>query len=353
MTRSVRVLTVALLAMCLLVTAAAVVVADDPIRLGVFIPGRLGDSPPYDDLAEGAEQFALRNDGLDLVRIFEAGFDQSQWPEMLLQFAASGEYDVIYTSNEAMGPLCVGVMEQVPDIKFIVNDAYVLDYDRLYTTFFNNTQQAFLFGYMMALISTSDMENVNPDKKVGLVFGQHYVMMDEMIIPGMEQGAQYADPEFELVTTMLGNWYDAAKAEQLANTMADQGVDVFGSICGSGNAGVLSSAVNNGLYVLWYDDDGFDKAPGTVVASFIKDNKAATIRNLERLVEGTLPWGEAEVLGAEQGYIYVPLRDAGYVSSVPEAVRNQFKVVYDQVVSGELEIAVPQEVLDTINAASH
>jgi predicted aspartyl protease len=58
------------------------------------------------------------------------------------------------------------------------------------------------------------------------------------------------------------------------------------------------------------------------------------------------------VLGAEQGYIYVSLRDADYINSLPEDVRTAFEVVYNQVVSGELEIVVPQEVLDKINAAA-
>lgn len=353
MKRSMRIMTAAFLMLLLVATSAIFVAGEDaPIKIGVFVPGRLGDSPPYDSMTDAVEKFALRNDTVELVRIFEAGFDQSQWPEMLLTFAASGNYDVIYTSNESMGPLCAEVIAQVPDVKFIVNDAYVLGNDRMFTTFFNNTQQAYLFGYMMALISISEMDNITIDKKVGLVYGQHYVMMDDMIIPGMEAGAQAVDPDFELVTAMLGNWYDAAKAEQLANSMADQGVDVFGTIAGSGNAGVLSSAVNNGLYVLWYDSDGYDKAPGTVVGSFIKDNGAATTKNLENLVDGTLAWGEAEVLGAEQGYIYVSLRDASYINSLPEDVRNQFEVVYNQIVSGELEIIVPQEVLDKINDAA-
>jgi len=354
MKRSMRIMTAVFLVLSFVATLALCVVgADDPIRLGVFVPGQLGDSPPYDGLADAAEKFALRNDGLELVRIFEAGFDQSQWPEMLLTMAASGAYDVIYTSNEALGPLCVEVINQVPDVKFIVNDSYVTGYDRLFTTFFNKWQQAYLFGYMMGLISISDMPNVNADRTVGLVYGQHYVMMDELIIPGMEAGAQAVDPAFYLLTTMLGNWYDAGKAAQLADSMADQGVDVFGTICGSGNAGVLSSAVNNGLYVLWFDDDGFDKAPGTVVGSFITDTEAATTRNLERLLAGTLPWGEPEVLGAEEGYIYVPVRDASYVNSLPEGIRNQFQERYDQIVSGEIQVAVPQAVLDTINAAAH
>ncbi|MBU1050884.1 BMP family ABC transporter substrate-binding protein [Candidatus Bipolaricaulota bacterium] len=354
MKRTMRIMTAVFLMLCFVATIAVFVVGENaPIRIGVFIPGRLGDSPPYDSMTDAVEKFALRNDSVELVRIFEAGFDQALWPEMLLTFAASGNYDVIYTSNEALGPLCVEVLNQVPDVKFIVNDAYVVGNDRLFTTFFNNTQEAYLFGYMMGLISISNMDNVTIDRTVGLVYGQHYVMMDDMIIPGMEAGAQAVDPAFHLVTAMLGNWYDAAKAEQLANSMADQGVDVFGTIAGSGNAGVLSSAVNKGLYVLWYDSDGYDKAPGTVVCSIIKDNGAATTKNLENLVDGTLAWGEPEILGAEEGYIYVSLRDARYINSLPEDVRTQFEEMYHKVVSGELEIIVPQDVLDRIDAAAH
>ncbi|MCK5250066.1 MAG: BMP family ABC transporter substrate-binding protein [Spirochaetaceae bacterium] len=323
-----------------------------PVRLGVFVPGRLGDSPPYDGMAEAAEKLALREDMLELMNIFEAGFDQSKWPEMLLAFAASGKYDVIYTSNESMSPLIVEIMDIVPNVKFIVNDSYVRGNDRLFTTFFNKWQQSYFYGYMMALISLSDMENINTDKKIGLVFGQHYVMMDDLIIPGIEAGARAVDPEFELITAMLGNWYDAAKAEQLALSMVQQGVDVFGTIAGSGNAGVLSAAVNKGVYVVWYDNLGFDKAPGTVVASIEADNGGGTENNLKRLIEGTLPWGEPEVLGMEHGYIYVPLRAGAYVRSVPEDVRAAFEQQYNKVVDGEIKLPVPQAVLDKIDAAS-
>ena len=137
------------------------------IRLGIFIPGRLGDSPPYDGLAGAAERLALREDRLEVVNVFEAGFDQSKWIEQLLSFASSGKYDVIYTSNEVMGGLAYQVAEQVPNVKFIVNDAYVKGHDRLYTIFLNKYQQSYFYGYMMALISLSEMEGANPDKKIG------------------------------------------------------------------------------------------------------------------------------------------------------------------------------------------
>jgi riboflavin transport system substrate-binding protein len=324
-----------------------------PVRIGVFVPGRLGDSPPYDGMAEAAEKVALRNDMIDLVKIFEAGFDQSKWPEMLLTFAASGNFDVIYTSNESMPPMIAEIMDEVPDVKFIVNDGWVTGYDRLFTTFFNKWQQSYFYGYIMALISVSEMENINPDKKIGLVFGQHYTMMDELIIPGMEAGAKAVDPEFEVVTAMLGNWYDAGKAEQLTNSMIEAGADVFGAICGSGNAGVINAARNAGLYIAWFDNQGFDKAPGTIVASVGADAAAATELNLERVADGTLPWGEPEMLGMEKGYVYVPLRAGPYVRGVSEDVRMKFQETYDKVRNGEIVLVTPQSVLDKLNAASH
>jgi simple sugar transport system substrate-binding protein len=294
---------------------------------------------------------ALRDNRLK-VEVFEAGFDQSKWIEQLTSFAASGKFDVIYTSNEALGPMAVQVVKQVPDIKFIVNDSYIIGNDRIFTTFFNKYQESYLYGYMMALISTSTMPGANPDKKIGLVYGQHYTMMDDLIIPGIEAGAKAVDPEFELRTAMLGNWYDAKKAESLANTLIDEGVDCLGAIAGSGNAGVISAASSRGIYVVWYDTEGFDKAPGTVVGSVLCFNNDATMANLEALLDGTIQWGTAKIVGAEDGYISVPLNAPGWVNNVPEETRQAFQEEYNKVISGERQLEIPPSVLEKLNKAA-
>lgn len=326
--------------------------AANPIRLGVFIPGALGDSPPYDSLADGARRFALRDPRLKLVNVFEAGFDQSKWTEQFVAFAASGKYDVVYTSNEALGAMVVAAMKQVPNVKFLINDSYVKGSDRIHSTFFNKYQQSYLYGYMMALISSSSMKGMNTDKKIGLIYGQHYVTLDELIVPGIEAGAKAVDPAFELKTAMLGNWYDAKKAESLANSLIDAGVDVIGSIAGSGNAGVIRAAVNRGILMCYYDVAGFDKAPGTIVGSVGAENADIVLKNLTDLVSGKVAWGTPEVLGAEQGYISVPLKAPGWISGVSEDVRKKFEAEFNKIVSGEKVIDLPQAVLDKINAAS-
>jgi basic membrane lipoprotein Med (substrate-binding protein (PBP1-ABC) superfamily) len=323
-----------------------------PIRLGIVIPGALGDSPPYDMLADGARRFALRDKRIQLVNVFEMGFDQSKWMEKFIAFAASGKYDVVYTSNESLGAMAVAAAKQVPNVKFIVNDVYVKGNDRIFTSFFNKREQGYLYGYTMALISQSGMKGTNPDKKIGLVYGQHYFTLDNMTIPGIEEGAKAVDPGFELKSVMLGNWYDAKKAESLANSLIDAGVDVLGSIAGSGNAGVIRAAVNRGVYMASFDIPEFAKAPGTMVACVESSTLDVVIKNLTWLVEGKIPWGKPEILDASQGYISIPLKAPGFVTTVPEDVRKKIEAEYNAVVNGERKLPLPQAVLDKIDAVS-
>jgi simple sugar transport system substrate-binding protein len=184
------------------------------------------------------------------------------------------------------------------------------------------------------------------------VYGQHYVTLDELIIPGMEAGARAVDPAFEVKSVMLGNWYDAKKAESLANSLIDAGVDVIACIAGSGNAGVIRAAVNRGVLMCYYDTPGFDKAPGTIVGAVVSENGDVVMRNLDALVAGTIKWGQAEVLGVEQGFITVPLKAPAWKSGVSEDVRTRFEAEFAKVESGERALPVPQATLDKINAAS-
>jgi basic membrane lipoprotein Med (substrate-binding protein (PBP1-ABC) superfamily) len=321
------------------------------VRLGVFIPGRLGDSPDYDKLADTAQRMSMRDPRLK-VEVFEAGFDQSKWEEQLTSFASSGRFDVIYTSNESMGPMAAKVAAKVPDVKFIVDDSWVIGNPRIYCSLMNKYQQSYLYGYMMALVSTSTMPGVNPDKKIGFIYGQHYTTMDDMIIPGIEAGAKAVDPGFELKTVMLGNWYDATKAESLTNSLIDEGVDVMGAVVGSAVPGVISACKNRGIYMIYYDTAGFDKGPGVIVGAVEANVDDMVSNNLERLLNGTIPWGTSEVFSAEKGYISVPLNAPAYVNSVPDSVRQAFLTEYNKVISGEKNLSIPQSVLDKINQAA-
>ncbi len=96
----------------------------------------------------------------------------------------------------------------------------------------------------------------------------------------------------------------------------------------------------------------FDKAPGVILGSVGAENGDIVMRNLDWLVEGKIPWGKPDVVGAEQGFISVPTKAPAWVNGVPEDVRNKFEEEMNKVITGERSLPVPQAVLDKIDAAA-
>jgi ABC-type branched-subunit amino acid transport system ATPase component len=147
-------------------------------------------------------------------------------------------------------------------------------------------------GYMAGLVTTSAMTGANREKKVGMVIAQQYPVMDKAIRPGFERGFKDVDPAITLDVRVIGNWYDAAKAAELAQSMFDAGVDVVLSIAGGANQGVVKAARERGRYVLWFDSNGYAAAPGTVVGSSVVAHDEATYRAVKAFLSGKLELGK-------------------------------------------------------------
>ncbi len=165
-------------------------------------------------LAEGAEM-AAQEAGAEL-NIVEGGFNQGEWENKITAIASTASYDVIVTSNPAMPEICSRVSEVFPDQKFIVLDGYLEGNKNIYTFLYNSFEQAYLIGSFGALVTKSDMDGANKDLKAGLIAGQEYPMMNNVIKPGFVSGLKSVDPEISLDFRIVGNWYDASKGAELA-----------------------------------------------------------------------------------------------------------------------------------------
>jgi simple sugar transport system substrate-binding protein len=185
------------------------------------------------------------------------------------------------------------------------------------------------------------MEGATPDLKIGLIAGQQYPAMDEMIVPGYERGAKEVDPGIEVDFRVLGNWYDANKAGDLANSMFDAGVDVIMTACGGANQGVIQAAQERGKYVLYFDDEHYDLAPGTIVGCAVLDQRRAVFERVVEAVEGRLPFGEAVIVGVADGYVDFADGHPLYEEAVPPVVREQMAVMLDKIRRGEVGLEVP------------
>lgn len=315
--------------------------------IGIFVPGVVEGSPTYELLVDGVERAAAeRSDtGGDepavTVKIVEGGFNQALWEQGLTSMAASEEYDLIVSSNPEIPDIVSSITESFPDQQFLIMDAYLEGNESVHTVMFNQREQAFLAGYFAGLVSTSDMSAEEGDVRVGLLAGQEYPIMNNVILPAYEFGAQSVDPDASVDFRVLGNWYDAGRASELAESMYSTGSDIILTIAGSGSQGVIAAARERERYVLWYDTNGLEQAPGIVVGStFIALDKAAYERVLAA-IDGSLVYGEAEILGVADGYVGFVQDDQLYSRHVSDSVRADMGALIDQMQSGEFYLEMP------------
>jgi len=313
-----------------------------PFSVGIFIPGVVAGSPLYEQMVAGAEKVAAEYDNVS-IKVLEAGFNQGEWEEKLMSLAATMEYDVILSGNGAMPFVAMPVAEAFPDQKFLIVDSIITDHPQMHTLLYNQVEQAYMVGYLAGLVTKSSMDGATPNLKVGMIAGQEYPAMNQMIIPGYEMGAQAVDPEITVDVRILGNWYDANKAGELVNSMMDAGVDVVMTACGGANQGVIEAAKARGRYVLYFDDDHYALAPGTIIGCAVLDQERAVYEKLVEAMKGTTPWGDAEIVGTSDGYVDFADRTPLYVDAVPdEGVRADMAEMLAGLRTGKVKLDIPK-----------
>jgi CheY-like chemotaxis protein len=181
-----------------------------------------------------------------------------------------------------------------------------------------------------------------PELKAGLIVAQEYPALTKMMKPGYEQGLKAVNPKITVDYRVIGNWYDANKAADLANSMIDAGVDVILSIAGGANQGVIKAAKEKGKYVLYFDSNEYKIAPGTIVGCAVLNQEKAAYERVKAAIQGKLAFGKAEIVSARDGYVDFADADPLYTGNVPEDVRRKMAETVKKIRGGQLNLQVPQ-----------
>ncbi|WP_304221984.1 BMP family ABC transporter substrate-binding protein [Gracilinema caldarium] len=301
--------------------------------LVIFVPGVVSGSPIYEMLVSGVKKAVDEKGGANL-KVVEGGFNQAEWESKMTSLAASGAYDLIISSNPAMPAICKAVADKFPKQQFLLFDGQLAGNTQIYTLRYNQREQAFLAGYLAALVAKQS----GSAKKLGLVAGQEYPAMNEIILPGFLQGARMVDSGFSVDFRVVGNWYDAAKGSDLAASMIREGATVILPIAGGANQGVVQAAADGNAKVVWFDVNGYSIKPGVVVGSAILKQDRAAYEKTKLYLEGTLPFGKAELVGVADGYVDFIDDDPAYIAAVSEAVRKQQAEMVAQFRSGKFSL---------------
>ena len=316
------------------------------VSICVFIPGVMSGSPIYEMLAEGTikavEEFRSSNPGAEAqVTVVEGGFNQAEWESQVTTLAASGTYDLIVSSNPSLPAIVSPVSAKFPNQKFLLLDGELEGNPNVYTLRYNQREQAYMVGHIAALVTMEALAangGSSGPKRIGLVAAQEYPVMNNIILPGFIEGARAIDRDFEVDFRVVGNWFDAARAAELAAGMIRGGVKVLLPIAGGAGDGVIQAASEAGAKVVWFDTNGYEIRPGTVIGSTILRQNQAAYEKVMLYLRGQLPFGRAEVVGIAEGFIDFIQDDPLYIASVSQSIRNSQAALIARLRSGELKL---------------
>lgn len=302
--------------------------------IAVFVPGICDDSPIYAMLVQGVKNavndFNKKNNSSVELFVMEAGTNQAEWSSKLTALAAEQRFDVIISSNPSLPDLAVPILEQFPAQKFILLDATLEGNKNIHTVCYNQYEQSYLTGYIGSLMSKTH--------KMGLVAAQEYPVMNNIILPFFTKGAQDAFRDTSVDFRIVGNWYDATKGAEISDALCKKGVDVILPICGGAAQGVIKSAVDNGIYITWFDNNGFERAPGTIISSTMMEQVQMSQNVTQEFLEGKTPWGQAKMVGIKEGFITFVENDENYINTVPADIRDKMHNIIEEIKSGKKEI---------------
>lgn len=303
----------------------------NPLSVAVFVPGVASGSPIYEMLVAGARKAVAETPGA-AIKIVEAGYDQSTWLDGLRDTVASGEFGVVVSSNPSLPELCAKLSADYPAVRFIIADAYLAGNPAIHTILYNQKEQGYLVGYLAGLVTKARAPEAAP--AAGLIAAQRYPTLDRLIQPGFEAGLKAVDPNFTLETREVGNWYDSAKAAELAGSLYSGGVEVILPIAGSGGQGVVAAARERGKAVVWFDGAGYALDPQAVIGCATIAQDALVYERLKAALAGDASiYGRADIVSARDGYVGFDPEGAGY-KALPESIRSALDAALASLKSG-------------------
>ncbi|GMO29372.1 MAG: BMP family ABC transporter substrate-binding protein [Termitinemataceae bacterium] len=304
--------------------------------IAVFIPGSVSGSATYEMLVNGVQKAAAEFSAAN-VSVVEAGYNQAEWESKLTALAAVKKYDVIISSNPSLPSITEAVLQKFPNQRFILLDAELSGNRNVYTLRYNQREQSYMAGFLAALLCEESGYNTQGKApKIGLLSAQEYPVMMNTILPGYTEGAKAVLQDITVDFRVIGNWFDAAKAADIAGSMIGDGAKTILAIAGGANSGVLKSAEDANAYVIWFDTNGYSFKPGVVAGSAVLYQDKAAYNKTKLFLEGGLPFGTAEYAGVLEGYVDFIEDDPDYIKTVSDQVRKKQSAMIQKIKKGEL-----------------
>ena len=354
------------LSMLLPVSAFAAVddLNDGVTRIALLISGDLGDMSFWDSANAGMLKFAEDHPDV-VVDIIEMGSSDTTKYESTLTKTCNAAYDLIIVgSTDMREPLQrAAKKKKYADRRFIIFDTEIkdgkaADYTTVHSIMFSQNEGGYLAGTLAGLMSLEKGAAATAfigGTKNDIINDFGYGFMQGVRDVNAAKGANV-----KAYNAYIGDFTNSPKGSSLATSFYESGVEVLFAAASQAGLGCIDSAKNNGKLIIGVDSDQHEYYAGTdsekashIVTSVLKRVDLALYNCCEAFLNGTLTYGDLEVLGVKEGMIGLVENEA-YAALVSEENRAYVTNVAQQIVDGTLTVEsglkryTKQEVLNTL-----
>lgn len=321
---------------------------DGVTKIALLISGDLGDMSFWDSANAGLVKFAADHPEV-VVDIIEMGSSDTSKYESTLTKTCNGAYDLIIVgSTDMREPLQrAAKKKKYADRRFIIFDTEVkdgkaADYPTVHSIMFSQNEGGYLAGTLAALMSiekgapaTAFIGGTKNDIINDFGFGFMQGVRDVNAAKGVTMKAY---------NSYIGDFTNSPKGSSLAASFYDSGVEVLFAAASQAGLGCIDSAKNTGKLIIGVDSDQHAYYAETdpekashIVTSALKRVDLALYECCEKFLNGTLTYGDLEVMGVKEGKIGLVENDA-YMTLVSEETRAYVADVAAKIAAGELTV---------------
>jgi basic membrane protein A len=299
------------------------------IKVALVLPGSITDGGWNQGAYEGLK--ALETKGFKIA--FTENVAQAAIPQVVRGYADDG-YDLIVGHGFQFGSLFAEIGPDYPKQKFFATTtapggtkipANVLYLDSRFA------QVSYGAGALAALMSTK--------KTVGVVGGGDNPTQQAMV-KAFKAGAIATVPGVQAAGIITGDYNDAAKGREAANTLIGNGADVIWHIADlTGIGAIQGAAAKKGVKVLGSNADQTALAPDAMGTSFSANNGGIVEAVAQMAADGSFKGGGAWAPSIEFLWLTVSGSAPYNAKVIDEKTWAAFQKIWKDLADGKIDVA--------------
>lgn len=297
----------------------------------IFTQAGLGGNS-FNDLAlEGvrraAEDYGITFDQVEPKSVADEEIIQDE-------MASSEEYDLIICVGEEQIDALKNVASVYTDQRFALLDA-TSDLANVASYSCKAQEGSFMVGALAALAKEEQIDSkISDGDTIGFIGGVNNPLINQFAA-GYKAGAEYVNPEMNVLTDYVGGFNDPTTARTIANTFNEKGADVIFHASGASGMGLFQAAEEKGFVSIGVNLNQNSIAPDYIMASMLKKLDTCAYHAITSIVEDTYT-GENQLLGLGDGGVDFTVEGSNI--QVSDHILERLDEIREDVVSGKIEV---------------